>query len=145
MSPCQECGRPIVGRNKNAIYCSPQCGSSAYNKKHGLSRMYDATRPTTGAINELLVATDLMKRGVGVFRALSPSCQCDLVALVDGKLLRVEVTTGYRGPKSRELTWPSKDKNRFEVLAVVERGGAITYMPEIPLCGPGYRIAARPV
>jgi hypothetical protein len=133
MNSCQACGRPIVGRNKNAIYCSPQCCSSAYNKRHGLYRMYDSTRPTTGAINELLVETDLMKRGVGVFLALSPSCQCDLVALVDGKLLRVEVTTGYRGPRSGELSWPSKDKTRFEVLAVVERGGVITYMPEIKL------------
>lgn len=129
MNSCLECGSPIVGRKKDAVYCSSKCCSTAYNRKYGLTRMYDATRPTTGAINELLVATDLMKRGFGVFRALSPSCQCDLMALVDGKPSRIEVTTGWRGPK--RLHYPTKDKSRFEVLAVVERGGIITYMPDI--------------
>lgn len=51
---------------------------------------------TVGAINELRVSVDLMARGYAVFRALSPSCPCDLAILKDDNLIRVEVKTGYR-------------------------------------------------
>tara|TARA_R100000152_G_scaffold6890_1_gene2601 strand:- start:150 stop:467 length:318 start_codon:yes stop_codon:yes gene_type:complete len=44
-----------------------------------------------GAINELLVAAEAMKRGAKVFRNLAPTGDTDLVLLKDDKLLRVDV------------------------------------------------------
>lgn len=46
------------------------------------------------------VAVDLLSRGYNVFRALSPSCPCDLAVLKNGKLVRVEVRTTWESAKS---------------------------------------------
>ncbi len=44
-----------------------------------------------GAINELYVAQEAMKKGARVFRNLSPSGDTDLIFEKDGQLLRVDV------------------------------------------------------
>lgn len=49
---------------------------------------------TTGAISELIVAIDLMKQGFGVYRAISPSCYADLIAIKDDDIKQYEVRTG---------------------------------------------------
>ena len=85
---------------------------------------------TVGAANELLVAGDLMRRGVHVFRALSPSCICDLVAIHGGKVFRVEVTTGLISC-SGTLSWNRRDHSRFDVLALVVAGTEIRYVPDV--------------
>lgn len=41
------------------------------------------------------VAADLMKQGYSVFRALSPACFCDLIAVKRDKVMQIEVRTGY--------------------------------------------------
>jgi hypothetical protein len=85
---------------------------------------------TVGAMHELLVAADLMKRGSHVFRALSPSCPGDLMILQGSKIKIVEVTTGYR-LLNGTLAYPTrKQTERFDVLAVVERTGKINYIPD---------------
>lgn len=89
---------------------------------------------TAGTISELLVGVDLLKRGYEVFRALSPSCSCDLSILKDGCLLRVEVKTGYRnGATGNVITTTPKDRDHFDIFAIVIRGEEIIYEPELPL------------
>ena len=44
-----------------------------------------------GAINEILVAGEAMKRGAKVFRNLAPTGDTDLVLIKDDKILRVDV------------------------------------------------------
>ena len=44
-----------------------------------------------GAINELHVATEAMKRGAKVFRNIAPSGNTDIILLKDESLLRVDV------------------------------------------------------
>jgi hypothetical protein len=56
---------------------------------------------TVGAMAELLAATDLLMKGFEVFRAVSPSASCDLAILKEGKLLKVEVRTGYKRPNGK--------------------------------------------
>ena len=58
---------------------------------------------TKGAIAELCVATDLMKKGYAVFRALSPNCFCDLVVYKDGISFYIEVRTGYESKLTKKL------------------------------------------
>lgn len=80
-------------RKQRTTYCSDACLKAG---------RYEPEPPTdlapgdVGALGELVVSADLMRRGYAVFRALSPSCPCDLIAMKDDKLLRVEVTKGRR-------------------------------------------------
>jgi hypothetical protein len=78
-----------------------------------------------GAMGELLVTYDLMSKGWEVFRSVSPSSTCDLIALKDRRLLRVEVTKGVRKPCG--LRWVKHDPTRYDLLAVWETDGTITY------------------
>ena len=50
-------------------------------------------RTHRGTISELTAAADLTEKGYEVFRALDPCASCDLVALKDGKMQRVQVRT----------------------------------------------------
>lgn len=45
---------------------------------------------------ELIVAARLMLEGWHVFRALSPSCFCDIIAVIEGISRYIEVRTGWR-------------------------------------------------
>ena len=85
---------------------------------------------TEGTLGELIVAADLMRRGYQVFRAISPSCDYDLIILKGTHLLKVEVTKGYRD--KGVLRWP-KHYKAYDVLAVWEINSTITYIPELPL------------
>jgi hypothetical protein len=86
---------------------------------------------TTGAISELLVSSDLLRRGYAVFRALSPSCSCDLAILKGGRLFRVEVRTAYRHQKTRRLFYPKVDPEKSDIAALVVGGTEIIYIPEL--------------
>lgn len=117
---------------KNAKYCSFACASKAVSSKSkslNVHRTWQVPSGTVGAIHELAVCADLMKRGFHVFRAVSPSCVCDIAVLAGERLLRVEVTTGNVSGNGT-LHYPSKDQSRFDLLAVVS-GEAVHYMPPI--------------
>lgn len=73
---------------------------------------------TVGAISELRAASDLLGKGYHVFRALSPACPCDIAVLRDGKLLRIEVKTGYRTATGKLYKSPAHN-NEFDILAMV--------------------------
>ena len=75
-------------------------------------------------MHELLVSVYLMKHGYHVFRAMSPSCPCDIVAFTDNGLYRIEVTTG-----SGEMRHPPKKKDhyRYDYMAVVFHEGDIKW------------------
>ena len=90
---------------------------------------------TTGAIAELYVAIDLMRKGYEVFRALSPASSCDLAILKERALVRVEVRTGYRNKSGKvSCSWNESDGPRHDVLAIVLlKELAVIYRPELPL------------
>jgi hypothetical protein len=105
-----------------------------YLKVMTAGRHYSAM-PTskTGAIHELLVCADLMRCGYSVYRALSPAEKCDLLAIKDGKMVRVEVTTGFQS-RGGSICHPQKENpngERFDLLAVVMKSWKITYYPPI--------------
>lgn len=77
----------------------------------------------------MLVCADLLLKGYAVFRAVSPACSCDLIVLKDGKLCRVEVTTGHRRDNGK-VNCPLKTPGAYDVLAiVVDDGKEIVYEP----------------
>lgn len=139
---CHRCGAPIsmARRAHNAMFCSGKCST-----QHA-SAYYAALQPpyynarlssgVVGAAHEMIVAADLILRGLHVFRAVSQSCQCDLAILdSENRLWRVEVTTGCYNLKGG-ISHPTKDSSRFDLLAIVGRSdGKITYRPPLSELG----------
>ena len=80
-------------------------------------RPFKMATGTTGAIGELRVCVDLLKRGYNVFRAVSPSCPCDLMVCSGEQMWRVEVRTGNRLP-SGKLSWFRGAREKSDIDAV---------------------------
>jgi hypothetical protein len=110
---CKKAFKALTLRRR---YCQKKCWPSLP------TRLAVRTDPSsTGAISELRVAVDLLSKGYEVFRALSPSASCDLLALRNGKVLRVESRTSvYRRDGTRSAKKPlAKDAGRQDVFAWV--------------------------
>lgn len=132
---CARCGVPLpTDRHARSIYCSPRCSREPYLNPSPLRHI---NASTVGTIQELRVSSDLLLRGYAVFRALSPACTCDLAILAEGKLLRIEVTTGVTNPRTGAFRWSPHDPERYDVLAVVTWEGEITYLPALAEVLPG--------
>lgn len=84
---------------------------------------------TVGAIGELRVCVDLLAKGYEVFRAVSPSCSCDLLVLKSGVVTRIEVRTSYR-TRSGKVYYPTHNV-RADIIAAV-LGDELSYNPPLP-------------
>jgi Holliday junction resolvase len=77
----------------------------------------------TGAISELLVCANLLEKGYEVFRSVSQDCSCDLLAMKDNKILKIEVkTVAINKNGSLNYGIAKKNINRFDILANVVDG-----------------------
>lgn len=134
MAECEMCGKEFKQRVSHHATCSKACVQAKAR------RLYFTNNPdkaetahlntgNVGAMHELMVCCDLLKRGYEVFRAISQSSLFDVAAFKDGKLIRVEVTTGAFSTHGK-LAHPTKDFSRFDLLAVVT-GRGIEYTPPI--------------
>ena len=94
---CKNCGHAFAALRRAQQFCSKGCRCAMYNTvTHGRFDGCPVSPGTAGAIGELRAAADLMLLNLPVFRALSPSCPCDLVVLHGAELLTIEVRNGYR-------------------------------------------------
>ena len=131
---CKSCAEEFIPKRHNQAFCKRNCQNDTWKKKYReLNPIPELQSSTTGAMHELLVAVDLMRCGFVVYRSMAPNAPCDLAILKEKKLIMVEVTTGHRNTKN-SLIYPSHKKNShiFDVLAVVEYTGRITYYPDKP-------------
>lgn len=128
---CEECGQPFKGYTRTTRYCSKPC-RRAVELRARPGRELVLPTGTVGAISELVVGADLLRQGYEVFRALSPACSCDLLALKGGVMIRLEVRTGSRNPLTGKLYYarPAKDAGRSDHYAVVV-GDVIVYAPAL--------------
>lgn len=130
---CVRCGKPIPeerlrGNNRLRVkFCSRECS-------HHLARpIRDVALPTgtVGALGELVVSVDLLRHGFEVFRSVSQSCSCDLIAMKNTELLRVEVRTGNRNSNGKILAPVNRDQlGRFDILAIVLDDRDVVYVPD---------------
>lgn len=132
---CKNCGNPIPESRLrcHSIYCSNKCRIQCQNKLYKDTGIKSKVPTgTIGCISELRVPVDLMRRGLSVFRALSPSCSCDLVVLYGRRLLRIEVTTGKEQPNTGRIyhSHMRDDGSKFDVLAIM-LPDAIIYKPDV--------------
>lgn len=128
-SLCQDPIPPDRARFSWAKFCSRKCAIRSEKSKAPKSAYPGISCPTVGAIHELIVCADLLKRGFQVFRAVSPASDCDLAVLKQFRLIRVEVTTGYIS-KTGALQYPKHDDAKSDALAVVV-AGEIHYLPKV--------------
>ena len=115
---CKNCGKDFLSNQAKTKYCSVSCRSEAQRKdgwRTNPLRQYGLSCGKMGAYQELRVCMDLMLKGYEVFRAVSPSCSCDLIALKNGKCSRVEVKTGYIN-KAGEL-YPKTSMENCDIFA----------------------------
>ena len=84
----------------------------------------------TGGASELTASADLLRRGVPVYRALTFVSAADLIIDLDGRLLRVEVRSAKRNA-SGHIRYAAPQKGRYDVLALVEPDGSVTYRPSL--------------
>lgn len=127
---CLVCGDAVPYRHVKS-YCSRDCRQRAYMGMGGvsLSRSLGISSGAIGGAHELIVAADLVKRGMFVFRAVTQHAPCDIAILDGPNLWRVEVKTGYRARTGRLYHTPTTHDG-FDILAVVEASGRITYSPQ---------------
>ena len=132
---CVFCGVTIPKtKRKHAKYCNRSCQKKAkYVKWAKLNPNLGLSTATVGQIAELYVACDLLKKGYEVFKALSPGASCDLAVLKSGRLIRIEVRTGFKVPFSGKIIYGKykKDHDRQEVFAIWFKTGEIIYQPTL--------------
>lgn len=129
---CRKPFTPRQHKNANNTYCSTKCRSKYWNERNGIKRPYPHLNTgTVGAIGELRVCVDLLEKGFEAFRAVSYTCSCDVAVLKDGKLLRIEVRTGYRYKTGQIHFTKNETKNRCDHYAVV-LPEEIIYVPPLP-------------
>ena len=128
LCPNPNCRKRFVPRRPDQKYCSKQCRPSYMTYGSGL----DLASGTVGAIAELAVSADLMRRGFEVFRALSPSSSCDLLAIRQPGLppVKIEVRSASRHVDGK--LGCAMQKIRADVLAqFVHQENAVVYSPEL--------------
>jgi hypothetical protein len=138
---CAKCGTTIsAGRfRRHALYCTKACRQSVVNDLHA-ARMQAGVEYApingnmVGAIGELQVATDLLKRGFLVFRNVASSGFADMVAVnpLDMSVRFIDATTGTCSPATGQLNHPVKPDKRLTHVAVVVRGtNEVVYKPAL--------------
>jgi hypothetical protein len=84
-----------------------------------------------GGASELTACADLLRRGVPVYRAITFVSAADLIIDFRGKLIRVEVRSAKRNNNGPLRYQAPINRSRYEVLALVDGHGAVTYKPNI--------------
>ena len=140
---CKHCGDPYETNVAKKVFCLRACSLAWYSSNNGaLSHKRDIPlpSPTVGALNEYRVIVDLLGKGYSVYRSVSPSAKCDLVAFpyLDDKTapLRIEVKTSYRrinasGGKVYHASFSPGQEAFFDTLAMV-LPDIIVYEPPLP-------------
>lgn len=114
---CELCLSSFSSPQPNTLVCSESCRLKRIQNITGRkSYQTSLSAGTVGAISEMAVALDLMQKGYAVFRALSPSCKSDLVAMKLGVILTVEVRTGYISA-SQNVTFPHRKDDEADIYA----------------------------
>src|SRR3990167_9036150 len=121
---CEKCNKEFLPYNPKVRYCK-DCKSLYMTSMGNFENIGNLNPGVKGAIQELRVSVDLLKKGFEVFRVLSPICSCDVLVKKENKIFSVEVKSGNNGysPCGRE-------KIKADCFAVVFRD-KIVYEPDV--------------
>jgi len=106
---CIVCDGQFKSQQPGALYCKAECRKKNYQRNTGkyATYSYSINKNSAGALSELEVACDLIKKGYAVFRQMSLYNVCDLVAVKDNRVLLIEARTGYIS-NCGTMTFPPK-------------------------------------
>jgi PD-(D/E)XK endonuclease len=91
----------------------------------------DVLRSQRGALSELRVSVKLIELGYEVYRAMSSHSSCDMVAIKNGKTLRIEVKSGATNRKTGTRSFSViQAPSQHDVVAAVFHD-QIIYSPEL--------------
>lgn len=118
---CKYCSETYEANQNHQKFCSRLCAANYWGKK---KRPRAHSPSKQGTMSELTVSLDLMRHGWEVFSGLSPDASCDLIAMRDGALMRVQVKTVSKS-KDGALTSADlrNDLGRYDVLALIDQDG----------------------
>jgi hypothetical protein len=131
---CSTCSNEFFTGIKKKKYCSKKCRIEKYNSILACSRFKEKgiSSGTVGAIGEILVSGELMMKGYEIYRALSPSSGCDILAIKNDKILKIEVRTGYKTIGNKIAYFEKKTKGeQFAVILYEKDNYKIHYFPEL--------------
>jgi|ERR1035437_377137 hypothetical protein len=95
---CTECNKQGTTNKPNKKTCSSQCLKDKYKTSNCIEGV---SRGSAGAMAEMMVCADLLKNDYAVFRAISPSCFCDVIAIKNNEMKQFEVRTAYERPSGK--------------------------------------------
>lgn len=130
---CKVCKNKFESNVDFAQVCSHECRLKRDRIRAGRFAQIGIPTGTVGAISEMMVAADLMRKGYSVFRALSQSCFCDLVAFKNGKTLNVEVKTGYKHTVTGRINFPPTKNKAVHLYGIYERNENKVYFFDLKL------------
>ena len=115
---CLVCKTKFNTRRNERKYCSKKCSKKIIAERYGRQGIFpNIPNGTVGTISELIVITDLLKKGYEAYRPLSPNCSADILVEKNTKILKIEVRTGYKGI-NKTIYYPNKNI-KAPILAIV--------------------------
>ena len=130
---CPICQQSFTGKNmKRRVYCSMECRDLHY---HRLDPESDLAKGVIGAIHEMEVCSDLLRKGWDVFRAISSHRTCSLIIVYKEQLLRVQVAKADRRKDGAVKFNIALKRRRYDILALSFVNRTIEYFPELPVIG----------
>lgn len=118
---------------------NPRSLAKIVRAAHELKSTSEVFSGTIGAMSELLVCVELLNRGYEVFRAMSPSSSCDLIAFNGASCIRVEVKTSSERNGKHCKPAIKQSSKAYDCLAFMVRDVGILFDPEMPPCKPSTR------
>jgi hypothetical protein len=140
---CLWCGKEVASSVPRRKYCDEDCARSRnrvlsreYQRVNGCRTGIPKNRTCEeGAIHELLVHIDLLRKGWKVFAPSYATKGVDLVALKGNTLLRVQVKKAQFNSKTGTMSAPSsasKYREMYDILALSFDGEQVVYRPPLP-------------
>lgn len=126
---CPECNKEFLPRSKNHIYCSNECCVKKYKEQRV---DLDLSTGIKGAISELFVCQDLLKKGFEVYRSISQCSSRDIIAIKDNKTYDIEVRTGCIGIDGNKLFGKHNIKAVYTAI-VINKMTEIVYEPDFTI------------
>lgn len=123
---CAICKKGFSSNQPFAKYCSAKCRVVAWQPE---KTKWAIPTGSVGTVGELLVSADLLLKGYEVYRALSPSASCDILALQNGNIYKFEVRTGYY--KNDKILYGVQNVKAPNIAVITFSDNKIHYFPEV--------------
>jgi len=121
---CATCGKPFIQVGPRHLYCSKRC-----QPWHGKYRSNSELPSTaTGALAELIVGIDLIRKGYDTFKSITPCSKFDLVAFKNGAIYKIEVKTAHKLDKGKVSFSPHRHADHDILALYVAETQEILYL-----------------